>query len=202
VRLNGPGGEWSGGEQQVASLPDGYLEIQQLVDPELGHVLASRVADVPFVAVLAWLSENLETDLAELTAAGVDFTPIADWSRHTIGGLARFRFASVRDDSGPLRVIVQHHDPHLTRQPTPTANGVIRVRSVRREDDVEAQPVDTADVSSTVALLKDARPVTSIVFDCADAETLAHLSRSGWTVEGSSLRSRADLGADLEMRWN
>ena len=186
----------------MASLPDGYIEVQEIVDPGLGHVLASRAPEAPVVAVLAWLSDDLDADVSELTGAGVQFTPIAGWSRRTAGGTARFRFASVLDDEGPLRVIVQHHDPHLTRRSVHAPNGVTRIHGVRRVGDQSIQSLDATDLNDAVALLEDVRPITSVVLDCTGAESCELLARSGWTLEGAVLATRADLGADLEVLWS
>ena len=202
VRLDGPGGEWSGGEQQVASLADGYLEVQQLVDSERSHVLTSRADSAPSVAVLAWLSDDLDADLTLFRAADVPLSPAADWSRTTPEGLARFRFAAVLDDGGPLRVLVQHLDPDLTRRSIHAPDGVLRVHGVRRAGDDRIRPLDASDVASAVEMLQDARPITSVVLDCTGPKTCTHLAESGWTMKGSLCRSSEDLGADLELRWS
>jgi hypothetical protein len=201
VGLSGPDGTWSGGDQQVAGLPDGYIEIQQLVERGHGHVLESRADRVPAVAVLAWMSMDLGADIEVLRDAGVPLSDPAGWSRRTAGGLARFRFAAVQDDAGPIRVIVQHHDPHLTRRPVMTRNGIVRVAGLRREGDEQVTPVDASGLEDAVRLLLEARTVTSIMFDCESRESLTYLEASDWTIAGARCHSRDDLGADLELRW-
>jgi hypothetical protein len=201
VGLVGPDGEWSGGDQQVAGLPDGYLEVQQLVDRTRGHVLLARSDAVPSVAVLAWLSVDLDRDINELARAGVPLGPPQGWSRRTTDGVARFRFTSVLDDRGPLRVIVEHLDPHLTRRSTSTANGIIRVVGIRREGDDAVTPVDTDALEDTVRALTDARPITAVMLECEGADSLRQLEGSGWAITGTRCHSREDLGADMELTW-
>lgn len=201
VGLSGPDGTWSGGDQQVAGLPDGYLEIQQLVKRGYGHVLEGRADVVPAVAVLAWMSTDLDTDVEVLRDAGVPLGATAGWSRMTADGMARFRFAAVLDDEGPIRVIVQHHDPHLTRRPVITRNGIIRVAGLCRDGDEHVVPVDADGLDEAAGLLLDARTVTAVALDCESAESLTQLAASGWTIIGARCHSYEDLGADMVLRW-
>lgn len=201
VGLRGPDGAWSGGDQQVAGLPDGYIEVQQIVERGRGHVLESRADLAPSVAVLAWMSTDIDEDIERLAAAGVPFGTPAGWSRRTAGGTARFRFAAVLDDEGPIRVLVQHLDPELTRRPVATLNGITRISGLRRGTEAAFQAVDADDVASAAGLLMDTRPVTSILLECDGAASIAALRATGWEIAGSTVQSRMDLGADLELEW-
>jgi hypothetical protein len=148
------------------------------------------------------MSDDLDADLAHYGSAGLALSAAAGWSRTTDRGVARFRFASVLDPAGPLRVLVQHLDPDLTRRPIPTPNGVTRVLGVRRVGATDVQLLDAPDPESAVSLLHDARPIASVVLECDGPTALDHLAGSGWERRGSVFRSSLDLGADLELRWD
>lgn len=129
TRVNARGEvESAGSVQHSVMLEDGYIELQEITDPEHRHLLSPAAAKYFGLHIIAFGTGDAERAHDAVQRNGLATGPVLRWGRAVhepeAAGEARFAFfvAPYRPEDEALLCWVQHLTPDLIRSPRLTAH--------------------------------------------------------------------------------